>query len=624
MTNQSALLKLALLLLLLQVYGTDAKPNIIVTSQDVRIGDEVLLLCKAGGEADIKWQKDDESISDEEMVTFIDETSSKLTITKATLEDAGKYICTCEYHSTGLEDEVEKLIYVYEGPSFENTIGYHEFLEETKGMVLCKATGKPEVEVHWFRNGEAIPSSEGERVRQLSDNALYFEKVKREDHGLYVCRAQIKGRPIFKDLKVSVVVNINLNPPVAPPKVKLREEVKKAIAGSKNNVSLVCSADGQPKPNITWSMPVPFAPSRHQYNSDHSELIIHSVNREDYGEYVCTATNKIAEDSATIMLDVFEAPEVFLSAEKLIVLAGESVSVSCNVSGHPQPELYWLNKHNGQTMGSDTAGHVRVTDGVLVIDELMPSDGGLYSCMAVSTTRNASRDVAILTNPDQPHYQTVSPGPTSVLFSFKVLPASGGTEITSFVLQWRQRETDKWEEVTIPASDPLAITNLKPYTFYTLPPDADSVTLKDLSYGSNYQLEVMAVNSNGSSIPATFSFTIADQPASCNKGCVFGIVIVIFLVVFLVVDATCCYKNRCGLLMSIGVKLFGQKVPGLKMLDDGVGMNNGDVTLKGIATPRGSMQQTVTKEGGQLKEVTCDKAPLTKHEKTQPDRDMPI
>ncbi|KAG7242423.1 hypothetical protein INR49_022944 [Caranx melampygus] len=157
-----------------------------------------------------------------------------------------------------------------------------------------------------------------------------------------------------------------------------------------------------------------------------------------------------------------------------------------------------------------------------------------------------------------------------------------------------------------------------------LPPDADSVTLKDLSYGSNYQLEVMAVNSNGSSIPATFSFTIADQPASCNKGCVFGIVIVIFLVVFLVVDATCCYKNRCGLLMSIGVKLFGQKVPGLKMLDDGVGMNNGDVTLKGIATPRGSMQQTVTKEGGQLKEVTCDKAPLTKHEKTQPDRDMPI
>lgn len=34
-------------------------------------------------------------------------------------------------------------------------------------------------------------------------------------------------------------------------------------------------------------------------------------------------------------------------------------------------------------------------DGVLVIEEVVPSDGGLYSCMAVSSSGNASRDVAI-------------------------------------------------------------------------------------------------------------------------------------------------------------------------------------------------------------------------------------
>lgn len=42
-----------------------------------------------------------------------------------------------------------------------------------------------------------------------------------------------------------------------------------------------------------------------------------------------------------------------------------------------------------------------------------------------------------------------------------------------------------------------------------------------------------------------------------------------------------------------------------------------EVNLKGMDTLRGSMQQagvqTLTKEG-QLTEVTCDKAPLTKHE----------
>ena len=43
-------------------------------------------------------------------------------------------------------------------------------------------------------------------------------------------------------------------------------------------------------------------------------------------------------------------------------------------------------------------------------------------------------------------------------------------------------------------------------------PGADSVTLQDLSYGSDYELEVTAVNANGSSLPALFNFTIAEQP----------------------------------------------------------------------------------------------------------------
>lgn len=42
--------------------------------------------------------------------------------------------------------------------------------------------------------------------------------------------------------------------------------------------------------------------------------------------------------------------------------------------------------------------------------------------------------------------------------------------------------------------------------------NADSVSLQDLSFGSDYQLEVTAVNANGSSLPAMFNFTIADPP----------------------------------------------------------------------------------------------------------------
>ncbi|XP_034729710.1 neural cell adhesion molecule 1 isoform X1 [Etheostoma cragini] len=697
MKNQSALtLKMALLLLLL--HGTDAKMDIITSKQDVLVGEEILLLCKvlAGGEGDITWLKDGEEI-DEDKVSKVDETSSKLVIKNTKMEDMGRYTCACEFEN-GHKDDIATQLFVYEGPSFGSTTTYHEFLEGTDGVVPCLATGQPAVDVHWLRDKEDISTNVGRRVRQMPDNTVFIEKVKREDAGTYLCQAQIRGRPIYKQLSVSVVVN-------APPSVHLKEEVKKVMAGPETNVSLLCLVDGLPKPNITWTMPMMFDPSHHQFNSDRSQLTIKSVARADYGEYICTATNKIAESSATIMLHVYEAPEVFVSAEHQSVLVGKRVSVSCNVSGHPQPEQHWINKHNGRTLDS-ASGRVRVNDGVLVIDEIVPSDGGLYSCMAVSASGNASRDVAIHTQPGPPLYLSVSTGPTSVIFSLKTPPISGGTPITSFVLQWRQSATEQWKEITVPVSDPLAITTLKPYTLYTvrlaalnavgvgqfsdtntvqtqgirepdspvlspdkmkvegnsfyvpleqfddggspllhfdvryrqdkektewkdmqLSSDADSVSLQDLSYGSDYRLEVSAVNANGSSIPAVFNFTIAEQPVSSRsmtKGSVAGIVMVIFLVVFLVVDATCCYRNRCGLLMSIAVKIFGQKVPGLQMLEDVEGTTNGEVKLKGISTPRGSVQHAVvqTKDKGLLTEITCDKAPLTKHEKNLPGRDL--
>lgn len=39
-----------------------------------------------------------------------------------------------------------------------------------------------------------------------------------------------------------------------------------------------------------------------------------------------------------------------MSAEQQSVSVGERVSVSCNVSGYPYPELHWINKHNGRTV----------------------------------------------------------------------------------------------------------------------------------------------------------------------------------------------------------------------------------------------------------------------------------
>lgn len=57
--------------------------------------------------------------------------------------------------------------------------------------------------------------------------------------------------------------------------------------------------------------------------------------------------------------------------------------------------------------------------------------------------------------PSLPHYLSVSSGPTSVLFSLKTLPISGGTPITSFILQWRRSAAEQWKEIVVPVSGKL-------------------------------------------------------------------------------------------------------------------------------------------------------------------------
>lgn len=53
------------------------------------------------------------------------------------------------------------------------------------------------------------------------------------------------------------------------------------------------------------------------------------------------------------------------------------------------------------------------------------------------------------------------------------------------------------------------------WTEMHLSPKTVSLVLQNLSFGTDYQVEVSAVNANGSSIPATFNFTVGEQPGMC-------------------------------------------------------------------------------------------------------------
>ncbi|XP_069040707.1 neural cell adhesion molecule 1 isoform X2 [Lepisosteus oculatus] len=634
--------------------GLGKSLEIVSNSGDVELKNSHFMVCKArGGEGTITWHKDEEEIEDGQdnfVITKIDEVSSKLTIKNARREDGGTYICSCEFED-GIVKTAKQTITIIMKPKILTTTSYYEFLAGEDATMPCEVTGIPMPTVTWkFKDRGVIDSTSG-RISILPGNSLQIQNISRVDHGTYVCEAWIKAKERNEVAKLSVSVVVN-----APPHMRTHEQEKSVVAGPASNVSLTCPVSGHPPPSISWASPERSDQSRYQFNSDHSELIIHSVSKNDEGVYNCTATNAFGTYSSRIVLGVSVRPDVQQLGTRE-AQPGETVSVTCQATGDPTPTIHWVRKSDGQILRPGDRMDIRedTRSTTFTLRQIVPSDGGMYTCIASNTVGKASQDLSLQTPPAAPQQVRAHASPTSVRLSLDAPLADGGSPLLQLRLQWREVAASEWRQELVGAGDALVITGLQPYTSYSvrlsaingvgegnvsqeqtvrtvgirepdkpviskegtsegntyripfkqlddggkpiikyivryrsedsqlekemeLPPDSKEVILKDLDYNTEYGVEILAVNSNGTSAPANISFLIpqpistkdarsSPQKSGMGTGGIVGIVMVIFLVVLIAADATCFYTNRCGMLMCIAVNLLGRRPRGTKGLD---------------------------------------------------------
>lgn len=114
----------------------------------------------------------------------------------------------------------------------------------------------------------------------------------------------------------------------------------------------------------------------------------------DGGEYVCKAKNSAGEETslATVHVRVIDKsaqekkvgdpPCVVTPLEGLVVKDGDPVTMSCEISGSPKPEVIWL--HDGKKV-EDCEEFSYENKGELyklVFAEVFPEDAGVYTCEA--------------------------------------------------------------------------------------------------------------------------------------------------------------------------------------------------------------------------------------------------
>ena len=163
------------------------------------------------------------------------------------------------------------------------------------------------------------------------------------------------------------------------------------MAEEKQNVTIACTATGQPFPKITWSKSVGSLPGG-RIKIQSGTMKIFSVIKKDGGIYICKAENILGSATDTAQLIVY-SPLRFrvLPPQQVTPYTGSTLRLPCVAESELSTTITWL-KNGVSVLPANT--HV-LQSGTLVIENIKNSPEGSYTCRASNALATIEAKVKI-------------------------------------------------------------------------------------------------------------------------------------------------------------------------------------------------------------------------------------
>ncbi|KAG8268649.1 axonal fasciculation [Homalodisca vitripennis] len=349
--------------------------------------------------------------------------------------EAGTYTCSAVYAGTQTISKSVRIDTIY-------AISWIDAPQEqfpilgTRYKVKCKVQANPSPIVDWLRNGQQIMAGTSEHY-VIDTDGLVIQNVTEEDDGTYICRAIVldTGELSERNIKVETNAGDYTELPLVEAKqvyqhVSVSEKKKwskyrtlghpsgdsyqleaphvhtaptfdermpttvEVVEGE--SASVTCVAKGKPNPQYSWirsNNDLNLASSdRSTVNENTGVLTITRVSKEDNGEIKCMARNAAGTMEKSVNLVVIIKPQV-MDIRNISVAEKRESKLVCRATGNPLPSVtFWKIGSNSEMVSGlqPTDDRVvvdqRVVEGAaeatLIINPLMKSDDGLYTCIA--------------------------------------------------------------------------------------------------------------------------------------------------------------------------------------------------------------------------------------------------
>ncbi|XP_061125073.1 neural cell adhesion molecule 2-like isoform X2 [Syngnathus typhle] len=460
----------------------------IQSPQEFRYGDTAEVLCDviSSPVPQVVWSYQGREITEERHSRFKMLTNNSLQIHRVTKADEGVYRCEASVEARGEIDHVDIAVVVNVPPvlsvtqqSFNATADYQESVTFT-----CITSGSPDPVVTWHRKGQRLEPSDQYILSQLEGgrNMLTIRNIRQVDGGFYYCKSANKAGSQEMELFLKVFVQPHIT------------HLKNVTAVEGNGAMILCMAEGEPLPDISWRRASDgrtfvdgdkSQDGRFEVRAHHgkSVLTVSGVRLADLGRFDCEALSRIGGHQKSMFLDIEYVPKFLSNHTIYYSWEGNPVNISCDVMSNPPATLLWGREHFAISPEgtSNTRVHNAMGKSLLEVTPMSDRDFGRYNCTAGNNVgiRYQEFILAQADVPSNPHSLRLSAISRRLAAVTFVKPDShGGVPIGYYLVQYKELGPQDWKDV-------------RSHSVHT------TVVLSGLEPNTTYEVRVAAVNEMG-------------------------------------------------------------------------------------------------------------------------------
>ncbi|XP_037795077.1 synaptogenesis protein syg-2-like [Penaeus monodon] len=432
-------------------------------------------------------------------------TRSELVVVPTQEENGKVYSCEAD-NDMAASVTTNITLNVLHGPVWVQTPpGTVQVAEGEELVLTASAVANPgPISYSWWRGPSIL---EGVGVEGGQDGRVKILRMGRHQSGKYSVIAHGPSEDITAVFNISVLSNILTPimrsgqplPTDGPEEAVVAERV---VVDEEGPATILCSAEGNPTPNVTWTRDLDWDNSSRAALSaglGEARIVLEWATQADTGLYTCLAANNISAAPPATTAVVVTQPPVFVLAGteeeewgRTRSAEGTNGRVECRVRAAPAPSFTWsaannVELHNNKKYYIHVPQLVdRVAEwiSVLVVRNITPADYGLYTCTAHNSRGSHASNYSLSPPifPDVPldvNVTQVSSSTAVVTWRHNRM----GAPAWGYTIRYRTIGKEKQEQQIVDARGP----------------NRTKTVIEGLSRGLRYAFTVQAYNEHGRS-----------------------------------------------------------------------------------------------------------------------------